>query len=456
MSDKSNSSGGSLTIAACIMIAVGGMVGSSIFTLSGVTYGMAGPGAIISWMVAGTIILLYALNLSELATTFPRMGGIFVYPNIILGKKQQTKDFAGWISAWSWLNCSVLGTAFSAICISTYLQEFIPVVKDSMALQFIIPLVWIFMGWLLNAKGISTMGKANQILITILMLIFAVFIIVGLGHADFQNFNPFVSGTMKTQGVIAGVPIAMNAYGSIIAIASIANEIKNPKRTIPRAMASAVLLTISVYSLILFTTFGLAPVQDFIADPSRQYYPLLYALLRGLNGKFGWLIGLIPLGALLAISNSMLIMIMDAGRTVCAVAESGFLPKKFKEIDEKSKTPVFALVLVAVVSAIITLRPDFIWLMINTGSICSAVTGAIIAFTVIVLRKKQASGEIKNKSEFQVPGGIFFPVISIIAILFILIVFYFGEGGAMSYMLAGGYYLIGIVIFAIRQMVKSK
>ena len=75
-----------LGMSECIMIAVGGMMGSSIFTLSGVTYGMAGPSAMLSWAFAGVILLLYAMSLAELATTFQTSGGIFIYPYKVLGK----------------------------------------------------------------------------------------------------------------------------------------------------------------------------------------------------------------------------------------------------------------------------------------------------------------------------------------------------------------------------------
>jgi len=70
----------------CILMAIGGMVGSSIFTLSGVTYGMAGPGAILTWLAAAVVLLLYSLNIAELATIYPQSGGIYVYPSKVVGK----------------------------------------------------------------------------------------------------------------------------------------------------------------------------------------------------------------------------------------------------------------------------------------------------------------------------------------------------------------------------------
>ena len=89
---ENGSKKGGLSPKTCIMMGIGGMVGSAIFTLSGVTYGMAGPAAILAWMIAGTVLLLYSLNISELATTFPKSGGIYVYPHEVLGKTKVKKD----------------------------------------------------------------------------------------------------------------------------------------------------------------------------------------------------------------------------------------------------------------------------------------------------------------------------------------------------------------------------
>ncbi len=437
-----------LTMSACIMIAIGGMMGSSIFTLSGVTYAMAGPSALLSWTLAGAVLLLYALNIAELATIFPVSGGIFIYPSRVLGNTQKQRDFSGWIAAWSWLNVSVLGTSFSAICITTYLQEFFPVIKQYKALQLLIPVIWIGICLLLNLFGTTILGKANGVLTMMLILICGIYVFTGLPHVDLKNLTPFVGGTMGASGVFAGIPIAMLAYGSIIAIASIAGEIDNPKRTIPKIMGISVLITVLVYSLILFVTFGMTPVQHFIDDPSRQYYPLAYSLINGLNGEFSWVVSTIPFGAILAITTTMLVLIMDSSRTIMAVSQSGLLPSYFTKIDPATQTPKRALVFVSAIAALITLKPDWIWIIINTGSICCAFTVAIIAFTLIQLRRNKDG--LKYEGGFRVPFGIVFPVVTILAVAITLVLLYFGDGGAFSYLLTLLWYAVGFLIFAAR------
>lgn len=449
--------GKGLTPKVCIMMAIGGMVGSSIFTLSGVTYGMAGAGAILTWMIAAAVLLLYSLNIAELATTFPKSGGIYVYPHAVIGKTKMGKDLAGWLAAWSWFNVTVFGSAFSAICVSTYLQEFLPIVKDSQTIQLLIPLIWLAFVWWLNAKSINAMGKIHNLLTYGLMFVLGVYIVLGFLNGNTANLKPFISGTMGTSGVIAGIPIAMLAYGSIIAVASFAGDIQDPKRNIPRIIGTAVVVTGSIYGLILLSTFLMAPAKDFVENPAVQYFPLAYALGSAIGGKaYGWIVSIVPLSALLALTTNMSIMVLDASRTLMATAESGFLPKSLSKIHETRKTPINALTVVTLLAALLTLRPNLIWLIINTGSICSAITVGIIAVTLMVLRKKQADGRIKEEGVFKVPGGKLFPFVTLAVITVTLILLFMGDGGATSFLLAGFWYLIGLVIFAIKKMVEAK
>lgn len=446
-----------LTPKVCIMMAIGGMVGSSIFTLSGVTYGMAGAGAIITWMIAGAVLLLYSLNIAELATTFPKSGGIYVYPHAVLGKAKNVKDFAGWIASWSWLNVTIFGSAFSAICVSTYLQEFIPAIKDMPAIQLLIPLIWLGFVWWLNAKSINAMGKIHNKLTYLLVFVLGVYVILGLFNGKVSNLKPFIGGTMGTMGVVAGIPIAMLAYGSIIAVASFAGDIHEPKKNIPKIIGTAVIMTVTIYSLILLATFMMAPSADFVANPGVQYYPLAYSLGNAIGGKsFSWIGFIIPLAALLALTTNMSIMILDASRTLMATAESGILPKGLSKLDDTRKTPIRALTVVTIAAAILTLKPDLIWLIINTGSIFSAVTVGIIAVTLMVLRSKQKKGIIDSEGLFKVPGGMTFPVITLVVIIVTLVLLSMADGGATSFLLTGLGYGVGIIIFLASRFLGAK
>lgn len=449
----SNNSKG-LSPKACIMMAIGGMVGSSIFTLSGVTYTLAGASALITWILAGAILLLYALNIAELATTFPKSGGIYIYPHEVLGQTEKSKGFFGWISAWSWLNVSIFGTTFSAICVSTYLGSFFPQVSTSRVLQMIIPILWILLTWFLNARSANAFGKIHNKITFALLFVLGVYIILGLINGSSANMQPFVSGSMGEAGMIAGIPIAMLGYGSIIAVASFGGEIENPKQNIPKIIVTAVVGTVVVYSLILLSTFRMTSVDDLVSA-NASYYPLAFALGKVMTGKWGWVVSIVPLAALLALTTNMSIMIMDASRTVMATAQSGFLPKALGKIHPEKNTPITALTTVAVIAILLSLKPEWINIIINAGSICSAITVAIISLTLMTLRKKQRTGEIKETGKFRVPGGQLFPVITLVVIVVTLVLLYFGDGGKTAYIVACVWYAIGIMIFLMKNIIQK-
>lgn len=429
---------GALSLTDCIMIAVGGMVGSSIFTLSGVTYSLAGPAAILSWVIGGGILFLYALNVAELATTFPRTGGLYVYPYEVLGSTLPQRTFFGWLAAWSWINVTVLGTAFSAIFVANYLASVVPGADKHVVL---VALIWIGLCWLLNVLGISLMGKTNLVLTAILIGICVFYIAYGLPHIDMNMFsNFFAGGYMGTKGIIASIPMAMLAYGSVIAVASVAEEIRDPKKTIPKAMGLSVLITVLMYTLILFVTYGIVPWKEITPDSFAYYAPLHYAVVKYAPAKV-WLSTLISVGALLAITTTMLVMVMDAGRTVMAIAQSGFLPKSLAKVHERYQTPAVALTVVSAAACIIACFPQFIMQIIGTGSFTSGVMVGIIAITLIATRLKN----IKAEGAFKVPGGYIVPFITLIVLVIVL-----SQLPKDSFTLSGWWYLIAVVYYIIK------
>ncbi len=109
-----------------VHLLVGGMIGSAIFSLSGITILQAGPASLLSWMLGGLILLAYGLQTAELASRYPQSGGIFNFPAQLLGKTREQGRLWGWISAWAYLFGCIAGAAFSAIYIGIYLGVAFP------------------------------------------------------------------------------------------------------------------------------------------------------------------------------------------------------------------------------------------------------------------------------------------------------------------------------------------
>lgn len=419
-----------------IMIAVGGMVGSAIFSLSGQTYALAGPAAILTWIIGAAIVLVYALNLAELASYYPKAGGTFVFPSAILGKSPIQKTFIGWIAAWGRLWDVLIAISFTSLFVAQYLSGLIPGAEKY---QVGIALVSIFIIWLLNVLGIRLMGNTNAILVLFLLVMCAVFIVMAVLHINPQNFVPFFGqGQRGFSGFLGAIPIAMLGYGSIIAVACTAEEVENPRRNIPKAILYGMLIVVVMYVLMLFATYGLVPWQEFIGNNYALFAPQQYAITQALP-QFSWLLSLISFSALLALFTTMLVLCMDAGRTIMVISKAGVLPSVFGAINPKTQTPIAGLTIGCCVSAMLALFPQFAMDIVSSGALTSAITIFIIAITVIVNRRKAG----KPEGVFTTPGGYSVPVVTMIIIAIVLT-----QLQSTAYIITVASYLLALIIYA--------
>ena len=147
-------------LVSCVTMIAGGMIGSAIFSLSGMTMYNAGASAIVSWAIAAVIMLIYGLVCAELSTIFPKSGGVFVFPSKALGKKPRTGALWGWISTWGYINANIVAVAFAAIYVGTYLGAGFSLPGG---MQIPLALIAIALCLVLNLIKFSTAGKLNNI-----------------------------------------------------------------------------------------------------------------------------------------------------------------------------------------------------------------------------------------------------------------------------------------------------
>lgn len=405
---------GGLGTLECVMILVGGMVGSAIFSLSGLTYTQAGPAAIISWIIGAVILLMYGLQVAELTAIYPHSGGIFVYPYEALGKSKKSKKAWGWFAAWSLLNVNIFGAAFAAIYVAQYLGTCFPALGN-----YIVPIAIIFclICTLLNVFNISVMGKANVIMVIVLIVTMLIYTFAGLTAFNPENFTPFFGqGTMGTTGFISAIPTAMLAYGAIISVALMVSQVRNPKKTVPKSMFISMAVTVALYVIVLVGTIGMITVEFLAQNPGMQYIPL-YAAAWTVLPHLTWLPYLITIAAIMALATTALVLTNAAGWTIMAVAESGVLPKGLAKINPKTGTPVRAILIAMAATLVLSCFPQFTEQIVNIGAMCSAIAAIIVAITVLAARKKTTYIE----GNFRVAGGPVIPILSIILVALFII-----------------------------------
>ncbi|MDD4323709.1 MAG: APC family permease [Eubacteriales bacterium] len=428
---------------------VGGMIGSAVFALSGVTIVRAGPAAILSWIIAGLILFGYGLLNAELATKYPQSGGVFVFPAKVLGKTAKSSRFWGWVSTWAYLFGCWGGATFSAIFVSVYLGVAFPVFEDYQALVAVITVI---ICGVINVFGISVTGRANTLLTTLLTL--AIIIFVGIsftsGEWSSEQFTPFFTqGEAGTTGWISAIPIAMVAYGSIVAVAFMVGEIRDPDKNVPRATFVAMLIVITLYVLAIVSVLGLVSTQYLIDNPDMAYMPMYAAAFNKLTAT-PWVVSLVSIAAVFSLFTSVLILIALSARAVQATAISGILPRGLAKNHEKTAVPVNATILITILFAALAAFPSAVNEIISLGALCNALVVVIICVTVIVSRKKN-----NNLKHFKAPGGNLLPIAMLIIIAGSYIPDVIGAGWQL-WAATLLYFAVGMIIYFVGTRYREK
>lgn len=437
---------GKLKFNTAIALLISGMIGSAIFSLSGLTILYAGTASIISWIVAGIIQLMYGLFMAELATTYKRNGGIFVFPeNTFKGNKGTT---LGFLSTWGNVLTDVISISFSSMSISLYLSStFIGLLPYKIH----IAIISILFCLIINYINFSLAGKINYVLTIILVAILFIFsyFVFTKGNFSIENYNDFFNnGSVKPFGFLKAIPIAMLGYSSIISVSFMAEEIENQKKNIPLCVSIGAGIVIIIYTIVLLATNG--SVTSFELETNNMtYIPLFYVCQsRLVNNVF--LLKFVVIAAVIALLTTMLVVLAMSGRVLKAVADKKLLPEIFSK-NGKFGTPIFAMAIEAILSIILVFHENIINILINMGALFSIITLTINLISLLFTRLN------KNLKEEHYIAP--FNNMVIVILLIIMCVCYMPDifnGGYMIWLFSIIWYILGALVLYIFRRKKIK
>jgi amino acid transporter len=235
----------------------------------------------------------------------------------------------------------------------------------------------------------------------------------------------------------------MVAYGSIVAVSFMVGEIKDPNKTVPKAVTIAMIVVASLYILVIVSVLGLVSSGFLQKNPGMAYIPLYAAAFTKL-AAIPWLAKLISISAVLALLTTILVLMTLSSRTLQACAKSGILPKCLAKNNKRTGVPVNAQIVVIIIIGVIAAFPSFTNLIVNLGALCSSFVITIVSLTVIVARRKNPYVQ----GNFKAPGGNALPIIIFIIILSSYIPGIL-KGGWQLWAWTAGYYVIGMIIYLI-------
>lgn len=442
MSDN-NQQQGSLTLFPAVTMIAGGMIGSAIFSLSGLTMWQAGPSAILSWVIAALIMLAYGLVCAELATRFPQSGGVFVFPRKALGKTEKEGRFWGWFAFWGYLNANIVAVAFAAIYVGTYLSVGFPSLAN---LQVPLAVASVVLVFLMNIMKMSSLGKLNNVLVAGIVITMLIYIVTAFasGAWDASTMVPFFTqGAGGSTGFISAVPTAMVGYGSIVSVSFMVQEIKNPNRTVPKAVCIAMALVCALYIGMVVATLGMVSAGFLDENAGMRYIPMFAAAFTKLSA-YPWMTKVISISALLALITTMLVVMSLTARAIKAVADDGLLPESLGKLN-KNGIPFTATLLVAIVAGIISCFPDLTQLIVNLGALFVVIVNVMANISLLAARKKFDLPE----GAFRAPLGNALPIFALVLIV-ICNLSDILSGNIQVYAFTIIWYIIGIIYYKIR------
>lgn len=322
-----------------IALGIGAVIGTGIFILPGtVAATKAGPGIILSFVLAAIVCAVAAMCYAEFASVLPIAGSAYSYGNIVYG------EMIGWIIGWALVLEYVLAVATVAVGWAAYFNSFIAgfglklpkAITGSFDpahgtyINVIAILIVCLIAWIIDT-GLKTSIRLNNIIVVVKLAIIVLFLLVGSFYVKPSNWTPFApfGGT----GILKGAAVVFFAYLGFDAVSSSAAEVKNAKRNMPIGIIGTLVICTIFYILVSGVLTGMVSYKQLNVDDAVAF------ALQLVHQNF--VAGIISIGALAGMFTMMVTMIYSSSRLLYSIGRDGLLPRFLGKIDKHHapKTP---------------------------------------------------------------------------------------------------------------------
>ena len=374
-----------------VAMGVGAIVGTGIYTLTGIGAGLAGPAVILSFLLCGVICACAAFCYAEMATMIPAAGSAYTYSYSVLG------ELLAWIVGWSLILEYTVAAAAVAVGWSAHVAEFIqaagwsvptPLLHGAMS-GGIVDLPAVIIAAAVTALliiGTRESATVNLILVIIKLAALLLFVVLAAQAFDSARFHPFapygfaahVDADGVKRGVLAAAALVFFAFYGFDAVSTAAEETKNPSRDLTIGIVGSMALCTIIYMAVAASALGASYFGDF----SRTGAPLVF-ILNSL--KHGFAAQVVAGAAIVALPTVILVLMYGQSRIFFVMARDGLLPPSLAAVHRTRGTPVLMTLLTGIVVAAMaaTLKLDQIALLANAGTLCAFVA---VAVSMMVLR----------------------------------------------------------------------
>jgi APA family basic amino acid/polyamine antiporter len=317
------------------MLGIGGIIGAGVFVLTGaVAHDHAGPAVVFSYIIAASTSAVTGLAYAEFAVAMPVAGSAYNYMFATFG------EYAAFLTGCNLaLELTIASAAIARGWTSYFMSMFgvranaarLTIWPDVMELDLIAGLVVAGMTALL-VSGAKETAKFNSIVTYVSLVVIAIVIFAGAAEVHHENWSPFAPNGMK--GIISGASVVIFAFVGFDTIATCAEEVANPSADLPFGILGSLGVCAALYALMCLVITGMVSYVDIDVHAPFAMAFATYGL--------GWVATIVSIGAVAAITTSLLLSMMGQPRIFMVMARDGLLPAWFSDVSEKYGTPANA------------------------------------------------------------------------------------------------------------------
>lgn len=359
-----------------VSIGLGAIIGAGIYVAVGIAAGAAGPGVMLSVILAGIVALFTALSFAALGSTITKEGGAYEYVYELVS------PCLGFFTGWFWVFGQIVAGAAVSLGFATYLAILIPLPVKLVAAGAC--LLFMF----LNLIGVKQSSLVNDALVASKVLVLLIFIMVGASYIKLSNFTPLMPNGFS--GVVSGAALVFFAFLGYGRITTISEEVKNPERVVPLSVLLSLGISSTLYLLVSFTAVGIVGSTALSSSGS----PLAVAM--GATGN-ELAVFVVSLGGILATASVLLTTLLGVSRVSFSMSRNKQIPEFINAIHPRFMTPYISILLTGILMAALAFFGDL-------KQVVSLASFAVILTHILV---NYSALKAKGRCKFSIP---FYPI----------------------------------------------
>ncbi|MER8042249.1 amino acid permease [Streptomyces sp. NPDC094032] len=324
----------SLGVFDAVVIGLGSMIGAGIFAALGPAAHAAGTGLLPALAAAAVVAYCNAMASARLAARYPASGGTYVYGRARLG------PFWGYLAGWAFVVGKTASCAAMALTVGSYLW---PERAHAVAVAAVVALTAV------NYRGVRKSALVTRVIVALVLAVLAAVVTVSAGAGESGRLG--LDGDVPTGGVLQAAGLLFFAFAGYARIATLGEEVRDPARTIPRAVPLALGIALVVYAAVAVGVLSVLGAPRLAASAAP-----LADTARAAGAE--WLVPAVTMGAVLAALGSLLSLILGVSRTTLAMARDGYLPAPLAAVHPRFQVPHHAELAVGVVVALVAATAD--------------------------------------------------------------------------------------------------